>query len=171
MICNSCHATIPEGMAFCPNCGEKVTIPTPAEQTFPPVQSMPTVPPVRYYPPVEPTPRPAQPLVGMICGIISLILSIVLYFLLIVRAASGAGTSGIILFCVFGVGLAIFALVFSIIGMRRSIRTGGRKYVPGIVFSAVGIATSASALMFLFLGFIIGSVAVTAVRTTPRYYY
>ncbi len=158
MICNSCHAEIPDSTRFCPNCGAPVT----------------AVPVQPYYPtqqPETPARRPAQPLVGMICAIVSFFLAFVLYFAFIVNAATnGEGMgAGLILFTVLDAGLAIFSLVFSIIGLRKSIRTGGRKYVAGIVFSAVGISFSAGALLFLFIAVLIGG-ALSNLRTSSNTY-
>lgn len=161
MICNSCHATVPDGTPFCSNCGAKLSD-APFQPYFPaqPISSA-----------QEPVCRPAQPLVGMICGIVSFILSMILYFVLIVGSVTRSVTWLTILFGLLVGGLAIFSMIFSIIGLRRSIRTGGRKYVPGIVFSAVGISMSASALLFLFLGILVGSLASNVSRRSIRYYY
>lgn len=182
MICNSCYANVQDGMPFCPYCGAALTAepqqPCAAEAQQPcgldPARAYAPVSTQPYNPgqqPAAPVRHPAQPLVGMICGIVSFILSIVIYFVFIVDSAFHRVTAVEILLCVLTGSLAIVALIFSIIGMRKSIRTGGRKYVAGIVFSAVGISLSASAIMFLLLGVVIGSVAATATRSSSRYSY
>ncbi len=184
MNCPNCGYELTEQSPFCPNCGAKMEAepaPDPAQVSvqapaYPPVQARPYTPVPNYVPPTpvpsQPVSRPAQPLVGMICGIVSAILAVITYFVVIVGAAMNGsiGAAGIIL-AVIGIGLAIFSLIFSVIGMRRSIHTGGRKYVAGIVFSAVGIAASAFALLFMLLAVVIGSFIDGVSTHSYRRYY
>ena len=146
MNCPYCGAAIPRQCGYCPSCGKKL----PDEMLQP-------------YIPQEP-PRPSQPLVGMILGIVSLVLAFIAYLVTIITAASGHSVGVVILLLVIpALGLAVESLILSITGMKRSIRTGGRKYVKGIVFSAVGISCAAGALIMVavtfFLGFLLRSMA------------
>lgn len=186
MNCPNCGIELTTQTTFCPNCGTKLN--PAADQApvqpaapvqapgYPPVQAGPYNPvpntvPVTYAP-QQPVSRPAQPLVGMICGIVSAILAFITYFVVIGSAAFDGSVSAVgIILALIGVGLAIFSLIFSIIGLRRSIHTGGRKYVAGIVFSAVGIASSAFALLFLVLAVVFG-VLIDGVKSySYRRYY
>lgn len=172
MICNYCHSNIQDGTPFCPYCGSAAAAAPAQPHISEPVQAYVPVPTQPYYQqPSAPVRRPGQPLVGMICGIVSFIMSIVIYFVFIVDSVYNRVTVVEILLCILTGGLAVVSLVFSIIGMRKSIRTGGRKYVAGIVFSAVGISLSASAILFLLLGVVIGGMASLATSNTYRRSY
>lgn len=139
MKCPYCGEMVPGQSQFCPNCGTRL----PAESVQPYDSRQTPVP-------QQTAPRPVQPVLGMIFGIIGAILSIVVYVVMLEGAVTGGEpTAGSILLVVPALGAAVIGLIFSIIGMRRSVRTGGRKYVAGIVFSAVGIACSAFALIYL----------------------
>ena len=87
MVCKNCGATIPDGAAFCPNCGQKYE--APAEEPQPQTQYQdpyqqeyqPQYQPQQYQPvqPVNPQPQPVadvpKPLPIMILGIIAFALS------------------------------------------------------------------------------------------------
>ncbi len=158
MICNNCHSVVADETKFCPNCGAKIGAEAAmAPQTYPAVPQTPVQPGYPYQAQI-PAARPFQPLMGMICGIVSVVLAFIIYFVVIVDSARSGISGFAVMLLVLDFGLAVFSLTFSIIGMRKSIRTGGRKYVAGIVFSAVGISCAAAALLFLFLSVLIGSV-------------
>ena len=123
MNCPYCGAPVPSQSQFCTNCGTK--IPTEAVRPYTPEQP-------------APAPRPPQPLLGMIFGIIGAILSIVTYIVMLQGAVRGnMSTAGMILLITPTLGASVIGLIFSIIGMKRSIRTGGRKYVAGIVILGI----------------------------------
>ncbi len=126
MNCPYCGAPVSGQPQYCPSCGGK----------------LPDVP--------QEPPRPTQPLLGMILGIISVVLAFFAYLASVISSASGRGFGIVILLLVIpALGLGVESLILSITGMKRSIHTGGRKYVKGIVFSSVGIACSATALVLL----------------------
>ena len=149
MNCRYCNANIPEGSPFCPNCGAKQE-PVPAA----------VYPTGQFETPVH---RPYQPLLGMILSIIGAILSIVIFIVFVETKTFGALA---ILMCILTAAFTVTGLVFSIVGMRRSIRTGGRKYVAGIVFSAVGIGAAAFGLTYLFCAVVIGGLSATYTTST-----
>lgn len=188
MFCPACGAEIREDLQFCPNCGSALT----AQQTLsvpeeaapfaaeapaaPAAPAYPEIPAAPAYPPAQPYAAPRAPvqktplaLIGMILGIVSAVLSFVAYFSSILSAALSRGASVRMLpvLWVLIALLAIGAMVCSILGLMRSIRTGGRKYVAGIVFSSVGLACSVAALVLLFVGIVIGSL----IRGIAGYYY
>ncbi|MBQ2061692.1 MAG: zinc ribbon domain-containing protein [Oscillospiraceae bacterium] len=145
MNCPYCGAAVAGQTQYCPNCGTR----------------LPDVP--------QDPPRPSQPLIGMILGIISCVLAFIAYLATIIAASSGHGVGTVILLLVIpALGLAVESLILSITGMKRSIRTGGRKYVKGIVFSAVGITCAATALLFVAITFFLGILLRTV---TSRYYF
>ena len=152
MRCPRCGYESEVRMPFCANCGNQLN----GSQTAYAVQ-----PPARYpasavLPQSPEGPRPRQPLTGMILGICAAVLSILAYMFIMINAGLKRrfeDTGWILMFLT--LALAAGALVFSIIGMRRSVRTGGRKYVAGIVFSGVGSGTAAYALLFSFFCFIL----------------
>ena len=174
MFCPVCGNEISDGLQYCPNCGSALTgqpaseaSETPFVSETPTAPLCPDVPAAPVYPPAQPYAAPSAPvqktplaLVGMILGIISAVLSFVSYFSSILSAALSRGSSAYympVLWVLVGL-LAIGAMVCSILGLMRSIRTGGRKYVAGIVFSSVGLACSVAALVLLFVGILISSV-------------
>ena len=98
-----------------------------------------------------------RPLIGMICGIVGAVLAFIAYIVVIVCAAEDEGVGFVLLLLAApALGLGAEALVLSISGMKRSIHTGGRKHVPGIVLSAVGITTAAVDLIFVSIAVFIG---------------
>ena len=104
----------------------------------------------------------------MILGIISFVMALIAYLAVIITSASGRGVGAVILLLVIpALGLAVESLILSITGMKRSIRTGGRKYVKGIVFSAVGITFAATALVFVTLTVFFG---ILFASLTARYF-
>ena len=133
MNCPNCGADLYESSNLCHICGAKINgeAVAPAQQTAPR--------------------RPLQPMLGMIFGIISTVLASLDYVVVVYRVLYGYTWTAVIILSILCVIAAIVALVFSIIGMKRSIRTGGRKYVAGIVFSAIGLETSASSLILMMI--------------------
>ena len=144
MNCPYCGAPVSGQPQYCPSCGGK----------------LPDVP--------QEPPRPTQPLLGMILGIISFVMALIAFLAVIITSASGRGVGAVILLLVIpALGLAVESLILSITGMKRSIRTGGRKYVKGIVFSAVGITFAATALVFVTLTVFFG---ILFASLTARYF-
>ena len=145
MNCPYCGASIPNQSQFCPGCGTKIPSQT-----------------VRPYSPEQPAPapHPVQPVLGMIFGIIGAVLSVVAYVVMLDGAISGEESAAVFpVLVILTLVAAVLGLIFSIIGMVRSIRTGGRrKYVAGIVFSAVGISCAAFAFIYLILTVFLGVV-------------
>ncbi len=151
MTCPNCGAPVSEDAASCPNCGAWLQ-----EEAVQP-----------YDYPQDP-PHPAQPLPGMILGIVSCVLAFIGYLAIVVSAASGRGTALVVVLLVIpALALAVGSLILSITGLKNSIRTGGRKYVKGIVFSAIGISFAAAALLFVLITVFIG---ILFASITSRYF-
>lgn len=149
MNCPNCGSYVPENSAFCTACGANM-------QAQPQPYAAPAQP--QYYSQQAPEKHPAMPLIGMIFGIVSAVMGFVSYILAVTGMVSRRADDAAEVLVVLGAVLAVVALVFSIIGMVKSVRTGGKKYVAGIVFSAVGIATAAFALLFGFLTMVVGGI-------------
>lgn len=125
MFCVKCGAQLADGSAVCPYCGQVL-----ATQTGK---------------------RPYEPLLGMILGIVASVIAFAVYFFGVVAAVYGAEVSAV--FYVLSGALAVAALVFSVLGLKKSLSTGSRSYVAGIVFSSVGLACALATFLLLAISF------------------
>lgn len=151
MFCTNCGSQLPEGANVCPFCGTAIRQPEPVQPAY--------QQPVNPYP-VNPRPlntepvRTPYPVLAISLGIAGAILSYFGYFLSLLYRNTISG-----ILPVLGAMLGICGLVFGIVGLIRSIRTNGRrKYVAGIVLSAIGLSGGAVALLFGFIGLLMKSV-------------
>ena len=129
MFCSNCGNQLPENAAVCPYCRAQLRRPTPVET------------------PVVRTPFPGFSL-GF--GIAAVVFGFIAYVTSILSGSSVMAFWTVLTFL-----LGIAGIIFGALGLRRSIRTGGRKYVAGIVLSAIGLACSVGGIVFAFLGTII----------------
>lgn len=125
MYCAKCGAQLPDRTAVCPYCGEALA--------------------------AQPKKRPFEPLLGMILGIAASMIAFAVYFFGILTSMYGVGVSAV-LYVLTGL-LGVAALAFSILGLKKSLSTGGRNYVAGIVFSSVGLACALGTFLLLALCF------------------
>ena len=150
MFCESCGSQVPDGQAFCSNCGTPVAQPAqPAPQPAQPVQqyAQPVAQPVQQYAqPVQPV-QYAQPVVavptqapkssngmaiaGLIMGILTLVFCWVPFFNWI---------------------LGLLGLIFSIVGLAK--KNAGTKgcAIAGLIMTILGIVLS-----FVMIGAVLGS--------------
>ena len=131
MFCSNCGNQVPENTAACPYCRYQIRRVTPVQ---------------------TPAPKTALPGFALGFGIAAVVLGVIGY-------AVGAVYRNVIsaLPLVLAFLLGIGAVIFGASGLRRSIHTGGRKYVAGIVLSAIGIASGALAHVYVFLGLLVKS--------------
>ena len=156
MYCTNCGGQLPENANVCPFCGTTVRKAAPVQ----PVNAQPVnTQPVNPYP-VNPRPLNTEPVktplpaLALGFGIGGLVLGYIGYFVLLLSRGSYT-----VLLTFLAALLGIGAIIFGAIGLRRSIRTNGRrKYVAGIVLSAIGLACGAGALLFSFFGLFMRSV-------------
>lgn len=113
MFCSNCGTKVPDGNAFCPNCGSPVN-----QQTYQQQQT--------YQPPFTPYYAP-QSSAGNVLGIIGMI----------------AGIVSLVLFCIWyiSIPIGIAAIVISAIGMSKSKHSGAKNgmALSGIICGAIGI--------------------------------
>ena len=131
MFCSYCGNQIPDNSIYCPVCRAQLQRSVPAQQT------------VRK-----------TPLAGLALGF-GIAGAVFGYIGFIANAVSRNALPAILL--VLAIFLGIAAVICGSIGLKRSIHTGGRKYVAGIVLSAVGISGGAVAHVFAFMGILVGS--------------
>ncbi len=150
MFCTNCGNQLPENANVCPYCGTAVRQ---SESVQPAYQQ-----PVNPYP-VNPRPlntepvRTPFPVLAISLGLAGAILSYFGYFLSLLYRNTISG-----ILPVLGAMLGICGVVFGIVGLIRSIRTNGRrKYVAGIVLSAIGLSGGAVALLLSFFGVLLRS--------------
>lgn len=151
MFCTNCGNQLPENAKVCPYCRTTVRQP---ENTAPVYQQ-----PVNPYP-VNPRPLDTEPVrtpfpaLAISFGIAGAILSYIGYIVAILYRNTIASVLPVL-----GALLGVGAVIFGIVGLIRSIRTNGRrKYVAGIVLSAIGLSGGAVALLFGFVGLLLRSV-------------
>ena len=151
MFCVNCGSQLPEGANVCPFCGTQVRQANPVQPVSPqPGYSYPVSPQPLNTEPVR-TPLPAMAL-GF--GIGGFVLAYIGYFVTILNK-----NSYMALLSLLAAMLGIGAIIFGAVGLRRSIRTNGRKkYVAGIVLSAIGLACGSGALLFSFFGLFLRAV-------------
>lgn len=142
MFCMKCGAQLADGSVVCPYCGQSLA--------------------------AQADKRPYEPLLGMILGIAAAVFAFVIYFCGIFSSIFGSGISWL-LYVLVGL-LAVAALVFSILGLKTSIRTGGRKYVAGIVFSSVGLGCVIGAFALLLIGGLLSGLLRTIIHTSSFYF-
>ncbi len=136
MFCESCGSSVPDGQAFCSNCGAPVNQAAPQAAQAQPVYQQPVAQPVQ---PVYQQPVVAQPVVQPV----------------IVQQpaakSSGLAIAGLIMgiftliFCwvpVVGFILGILGLIFSIAGIAK--KNGGAKgaAIAGLVMTIIGAIIS-----------------------------
>ena len=125
---------------FCPNCGNQL------------LRNAAVCPYCRTQlsQPVAPPPTGARkflPIFALCCGIVGIFVGMIAYMTYGISAVFQDSTiTGSLLLVILASLLGLAAIICGIIGLIRSIRTGGRKYVPGIVLSAVGIYCGLNAM-------------------------
>ena len=131
MFCSNCGNQIADNTAVCPYCRYQLRRVTPVQ---------------------TPAPKTALPGFALGFGIAAVVLGVIGY-------AVGAVYRNVIsaLPLVLAFLLGIGAVIFGASGLRLSIHTGGRKYVAGIVLSAIGIACGVLAHLYVFLGLLVKS--------------
>ena len=130
MYCIYCGLELPERTKVCPRCSGKLP------QPDVPVSSS----------------RSAFPVAALICGIVASFCSYLAWQIVILSSANGFRTVLLVLCPLLGAA----GVVFGIIGLLRSIHTTGRKNVPGIVLSAVGLAAAVYAFLFFLQNIMMG---------------
>lgn len=144
MYCESCGSFIPDGQAYCSNCGAQA--PTPKAAPAPQPVAVPVQPVAVPVQPVQQSYDPNRAVVletpmefrvnhkartGMILGIVSIVAGYI---------------------PVFGAVPGIIGLILSITGLKLSSELGGRgRAIAGIITSAVGI-TIASFMLLSIIG-------------------
>ena len=131
MFCPNCGNQLPDNAAVCPYCRAQLQRPTPVQ---------------------TPASKTILPGFALGFGIPAAILG---YFGLIIFTFHRTLAASLPIVLAIALGLA--AVICGSIGLKRSIRTGGRKNVAGIILSAIGIAGGVLAHFFSILGLIIGS--------------
>lgn len=144
MFCESCGASVPDGQAFCSNCGAPVTQAAPQAAPAQPVYQQPVAQPVQpvYQQPVVAQPVVAQPVVAQ---------PAVQQVIVQQPKSSGLAIAGLIMgiftliFCwvpVVGFILGILGLIFSIAGIAK--KNGGAKgaAIAGLVMTILGAVIS-----------------------------
>lgn len=139
MFCMNCGNQVPDDSAVCPYCRTPLARPVDAAPTGA---------------------RKALPIVALCCGVVGTVVGsagyIATWFDTVfshsyATSLPSAPLPVILLSCLLGLA----AIVCGVIGLVRSIRTGGKKYVTGIVLSAIGIYFGINALstclMFLIM--------------------
>lgn len=101
MQCPSCHAQIPEGLAFCPSCGAPVAPAQPPQPVAPTTQMPPVGQPTTQMPPAQPyvppgapygaPPAPAPPASGKGSKVLVIVLVIVALLLCCCITVAGGG--------------------------------------------------------------------------------
>ena len=131
MYCSYCGNHIPDNAAVCPYCRSQVRSASPLQQS-----------------------APRTPLGGLALGF-GIAGTVFAYIGIITNALNRSALPALL--SVLAIFLGIAAVICGSIGLKRSIRTGGRKNVAGIVLSAIGISGGALAHIFAFFAFFIGS--------------
>ena len=131
MFCSNCGNQIADNTAVCPYCRYQLRRVTPVQ---------------------TPAPRTALPGLSLGFGIAGVILG---YIGIIVFAVQRSAAATIPIVLAFFLGLA--AVICGAAGLRRSIHTGGRKNVAGIVLSAIGISGGVVAHVFVIMALFLGS--------------
>ena len=139
MFCPNCGTHLPEQADICPAC--RAQLPRP----------------------VAPQPTGARkflPIFALCCGIVGTAVGMVAYTTYGFRVVFQDSTStGSLLLVILASLLGLAAIICGILGLIRSIRTGGKKYVAGIVLSAVGIYFGLNALFTSFMSLFVSSLS------------
>ena len=149
MFCVNCGTQLMDNTNVCPYCGTPVRQPEPVQPAY--------QQPVNPYP-VNPRPVNTEPIrtplggLALGFGIAALILS----FIGLASSAAYRNAFSVVL-TFLALMLSVGTIIFGAVGLRRSIRTNGRrKYVPGIVMSAIGLALGSLALIYSLIGLLFG---------------
>ena len=138
---------------FCPNCGSQV----PDQTVICPVCHM-QLPRLVTPPPTGA--RKFLPIFALCCGIVGTAVGMVAYTTYGFRVVfQDSTTTGSLLLVILASLLGLAAIICGILGLIRSIRTGGRKYVAGIVLSAVGIYFGINALFTSFMSLLVNNLS------------
>ena len=130
MFCMNCGNHGPDDSAVCPYCRTPLARPVDAAPTGA---------------------RKALPIIALCCGVVGTVVGsagyIATWFDTVfshsyATSVPSAPLPVILLSCLLGLA----AIVCGVIGLVRSIRTGGKKYVTGIVLSAIGIYCGLNAM-------------------------
>lgn len=125
---------------FCPNCGTQLR----EQADICPVCR------AQLQRPIAPPPSVARkflPIFALCCGIVGIFVGMIAYMTYGISAVFQNSTiTGSLLLVILASLLGLAAIICGLIGLIRSIRTGSRKYVPGIVLSAIGIYCGLNAI-------------------------
>lgn len=139
MFCTNCGNQVPDGSAVCPYCRAPLARPVDAAPTGS---------------------RKALPIIALCCGVVGIIVGSVAYIsfgIPVVFQNSTMTGSTLLVILTFLLGLA--AIICGIIGLFRSIRTGGKKYVAGIILSAIGIYCGINALSYSAMSLVVNKMS------------
>ncbi len=130
MYCPKCGRQVEDNAMFCAGCGTnlagRIEVPKPKR-------------------------APVFAVVSLICGIASLVL-VIPAMISIVNSRAIGGSISIedpvsLIFIALVAAASVAAGVFGILGLIRSIRTGGKKSIKGIIMSAIGLYLALSAVL------------------------
>jgi len=148
MFCESCGATIPDGQAFCSNCGAAAPAQAPV-QAAPQPAPQPVAQPVQYaQPAAQPVQQPVQQYAQPAPQVQPVYVQPVVAVPAEPRKSSGMAIAGLIMgiftviFCwvpVLSWILALLGLIFSIVGIAK--KNGGAKgaAIAGLVLTILGV--------------------------------